>query len=125
MKIIAIPKSTKTTQTLVLPYPLPAPSYDRVMVDRVEVNDSDKHWSFLVYGIPVGSDQPAPLVIQTLHRGVVRVERMTVTYDEIEATCAALGFTAGKVSLPIIQAAAMAQLNDLLTGEPPVVEPVE
>ena len=112
-------------QIITLPYSLPAPAYDRVAVDRVEVNDAAKTWSFLVFGIPVGSDQPAPLIIQTAHRGVVRIERMTVTYAEIASACAAAQLPEGTVNLDLVQAAAMAQLADLMTGEPPAVEPVE
>ena len=101
-------------QTINLPTPIPAPAYDRVAVDRVEVYPLDRRWGFLVYGIPQGSDQPAPLVVQTLHRGVQRIERMYVPFESIPEG------TPSESLQSAITADALAQLQDLMTSEPPV-----
>lgn len=105
-------------QTINLPTPIVSGLvYDRVAVDRVMPNDTTKVWTFLVYGIPAGSDQPMPLVVQTLHRGVVRVEQMTVTYASLPE-----GVTAANLPAAITTAA-FAQLQDLMTSEPPAPTP--
>ena len=113
-------------QIITLPAPLESGiRYDRVRVEHVSVDEPRQQWTFQVFGLPEGSDDAMPLVLKTAHRGTVRVERMVVTFAEIARACAAAGLPEGKVNLSLVQAAAMAQLADLLTGEPPVVEPVE
>ena len=113
-------------QIITLPAPLESGiRYDRVKIEHVSVDEPRQQWTFIVYGIPEGSNDAMPLVLKTAHRGTVRVERMVVTFAEIAAACSAAGLPEGTVNLALVQAAALAQLNDMLTGEPPAVEPVE
>ena len=106
-------------QTYTLPAPVvPNLIYDRVAVDRVMPDDINKRWTFLVYALPAGSNDPMPLIVQTLHRGVLRIEQMSVPYAALPAGLAASDLAQA------ITAAALAQLADLMTTAPePQPEP--
>ena len=109
---------------ITLPIPLPANiAYDRVLVQNAMPDDDRQCWTFHVYGIPVGSDDAMPLVLQTAHRGVVRFEAMSVSYDEIAAANVELGNPVGTVNRDVIAAAAWKQIQYILTSELPQPEP--
>lgn len=113
-------------QIIELPSPIESGiRYDRVRVEHVSVDEPRQQWTFLVYGVPEGADDAMPLVLKTAYRGTVRVERMTVSYAEIAAQCAALGLPTGTVNMDIVKLAALAQLADLMTSEPPAPEAEE